>query len=296
MNPRIAIRWCVLKSIQNDFIWHLFGKRFQTLGPWVSMERNAELYRRKESALRLKLFPELVVQSGPFEGLQYPSAKSICSSLMPKLIGSYERELTHRFNEFLQNAYEVIVDIGSAEGYYAVGLARCFPGVPVIAFDLDEKARRLCQTMAEVNDVDKQLQMRAFCDEHELSNLVTGRRALIICDCEGYESQLFTTQNHASLFASDLCIELHEHAVPGVTERLMNVFSESHDCQLVRSIPDVEKPLKWSHEISDALDLADREIVLSEHRPAGMEWLVLSSRESSIGIHSVSHQNIASKN
>lgn len=74
----------------------------------------------------------LVVQGGPFQGLQYvPSIvesalavpRALGSALIPKLLGCYEAELQGVLAQILATPYQDILDIGSAEGYYAVGLA-----------------------------------------------------------------------------------------------------------------------------------------------------------------------------
>ena len=66
------------------------------------------------------------VQSGPFRGLSYlPYATG--SALLPKLVGSYEDHLHEVFATVLQNKYDVVVDVGCAEGYYVVCLLYTSP-------------------------------------------------------------------------------------------------------------------------------------------------------------------------
>src|SRR5438105_426555 len=70
---------------------------------------------------------ELTVLDGPFRGLRYPSASSLHSGLLPKLLGTYEAELHGPIEHLLKSrTYGAVVDVGAAEGYYAVGFAlRC---------------------------------------------------------------------------------------------------------------------------------------------------------------------------
>ncbi|MFQ3577993.1 MAG: hypothetical protein SNJ52_03160 [Verrucomicrobiia bacterium] len=90
------------------------------------------------------------VYSGPFEGVSYAGLAHY-SSGMPKLIGTYEKELHSIFREILRDPPELIVDVGSAEGFYAVALARRCPKAKVVAFEMDELARRLAEEMACLN-------------------------------------------------------------------------------------------------------------------------------------------------
>ena len=75
------------------------------------------------------------------------------STLLPKLVGSYEYELNEVFEEFKNISSNNIVDICSAEGYYAVGFALNFKFKKIIAFDISKKARSLLKKMAKLNDV-----------------------------------------------------------------------------------------------------------------------------------------------
>ena len=77
----------------------------------------------------------LTVSGGPFAGLTYPDREPI--SLVPKLLGIYERELHGAVEAAVLGQPEVIVNVGAADGYYAVGLARRCPSATVHAFEAD---------------------------------------------------------------------------------------------------------------------------------------------------------------
>src|SRR5436190_882004 len=70
------------------------------------------------------LSPDKKVLGGIFKGLQYPRFESSGSGLVTKLLGSYENELHPFIQQLGANKYTEIIDIGCAEGYYAVGLAQ----------------------------------------------------------------------------------------------------------------------------------------------------------------------------
>lgn len=73
-------------------------------------------------AAHLERMLGLTVRRGPFAGLRYPSHDAVGSSLWPKLLGSYEAELAPTFEALCATPYRTVVDVGAAEGYYAVGL------------------------------------------------------------------------------------------------------------------------------------------------------------------------------
>ncbi len=160
-----------------------------------------------EAAIR-RAFPELTVRHGPFAGLVYPSAASFGSVLFPKVLGSYERELHEAMEESVQKRPTAIVNIGCAEGYYAVGLALRVPEVQVFAFETDPQARDACLRMAQANRVQERLQVSEHCTADALIKLPLGDRALIIADCEGDERWLFTADAAEALRHHDLIIEI----------------------------------------------------------------------------------------
>jgi hypothetical protein len=92
------------------------------------------------------------VLGGPFAGMAYVSEASE-GALVPRLLGTYEDELHPYLRAFAAEGLDTVIDVGCAEGYYAVGLARLMPEVTVQAYDIDEKARRACAGLAEQNGV-----------------------------------------------------------------------------------------------------------------------------------------------
>ena len=124
----------------------------------------------------------------------------------PSLLGTYERQIYPFLLEAVDRC-EQIVDIGSAEGYFAVGLAR-LTGKPVTAFDVDPNERKICQGMARANGVTISLQK--WCSPEALQALALDKRLLLLCDIDGGEIQLFDANVIRSLRHCDVVIELHE--------------------------------------------------------------------------------------
>src|SRR5688572_440816 len=121
----------------------------------------------------------LVVRAGPFAGLKYMHRAS-GSVLLPKLVGSYEAELHPAIERVVSTAYDVVVDVGAAEGYYAVGLAKRLPQSKVFAYDIDPVARKACEKLAVVNGVADRVYVRGRCDHAELNAILTGK-SLVVC-------------------------------------------------------------------------------------------------------------------
>ena len=180
----------------------------------------------------------LIVQSGPFQGMQYvPEMLSperlLQHTVLPKILGCYEAELHSVLNRVLERDYERIVNIGCSEGYYAVGLSLRFPRALILAFDLDPGARELCEEMARLNGVADRVTIRGECTREHLQGLA-GAGTLVVCDCEGCELVLLRPDLVPSLAACDLIAELHDCVDPSISRVVPARFAETHDVTLVQ--------------------------------------------------------------
>lgn len=188
------------------------------------------------------------VLEGPFRGMRYPEGSLVNRDGIPLIFGTYELELHPVIEEVASNRYDCIVDIGSAEGFYAVGLA-LRTKTRVHAFDCEPRERHYLKEMAQLNGVADLIRTRSWCGPKMLSKLVCGRQCLVISDCEGFEFDLFTDECAAALRASDVVIELHEFGSKmGRRNELLNRFQGTHSNRTIRFSPDYlgsSIPEKW---------------------------------------------------
>ncbi len=266
-------------------LYKLSGKIAQSLGQVYGHAHYAlELGERDERLrdLARELFPDLIVAHGPFKGMRW-IVQPFGSALLPKLLGSYESELHPAVDEACNEHYETVVDIGCAEGYYAIGMALRMPEATVYAFDTNPHARSLCTQMATLNGVEARVRVGQLCDASVLRSLPLGERALIISDCEGYEKLLFDRSMAAFLAKHDLIIEVHDFIDIDTSTKLRDAFKETHETQSVKSIDDIQKAHTYKYPQLEKHDAKTRWLIVSERRPGIMEWFVLKSRIASRG-------------
>ncbi len=171
------------------------------------------------------------MNSGPFAGMKY--IREACgSAIIPKLLGSYELELHDTVYKIISREPQVIVDIGCAEGYYAVGFAGLLPDVKIYAYDINPVARANCAQLASLNGVTNRVIVRGKCDSDELQSLPLDG-AVVICDCEGYELELLDPVKVPELSRAILLVELHDCFVPGLSDKLLERFKDTHDISLI---------------------------------------------------------------
>ncbi len=215
------------------------------------------------------------VLSGPFEGMQY-DARAHCSAGFAKLLGTYELEIAGVLEEILGRCCACVVDVGAAEGYYAVGLAMRLVEARVISFEGDLRARELHKRLASTNGVLSRTDIRGLCDRQALAAAVgeCGDQGLLIMDVEGAEFSLLTEEIARRLAGWTVIVEVHRWV--GDAARLRNLFESTHSldeiCAVQRGrnhLPQRLRSLYW-----DMWTIR----WMNEFRPKGMSWLVMQPR------------------
>lgn len=276
-----AVRKLVARMARSEMGWKLIDRGLRRIVNYAAMVRHVSRcgpeYARLDAEV-MKLCPDLLVVGGPFAGMRYPSLASAGSALAPKLLGQYERELQEIIAEIIEVGYSEVIDVGSAEGYYAVGLAMVLDQASVHAFDTDERARGLCAQMAELNGVADRIQVGGLCTLDNLLAIPVRERALIVMDCEGGEAELLDHDRSAALMDYDILVETHDLFDMGVSCRIKDRYRDSHDIRSIFSTDDIMKAKEREVPCLVGYDLEMRHRLLGEGRAAIMEWLFLRSR------------------
>ena len=212
---------------------------------------------------------------GIFAGMQYPELKSYGSSLFPKLLGSYEKELNPVIEAICKESYSTIVNIGCGEGYYSVGLAMRIPKAIVYAFDTNKEAISLCKQMAELNGVEDRVITGLFCNAKTLMSIPFSGRSLIFSDCEGYEKELFSEEIINALSMHDFLIEIHDFIDISISSIIQQHFNRTHKIEIIQSVDDIKKAQTYHYPEIESYNRVTRRILLGEYRPAIMEWFFL---------------------
>lgn len=217
------------------------------------------------------------VHQGPFAGMQYVG-DSVGSAYYPKLLGTYELQLHPYIQRIVAARFPVIIDVGAAEGYYAVGLARMLPGTPIVAYEMTTRGQALVAQMAERNGVRAQLHIRGTCDANTLQQeLIQYPKACIIMDVEGAEAQLLNPTAIPALLQCTILVELHPMEVKDVKQVVMDRFAASHHIEVITETPRTlaHFPLQlpaWMHSLYRPLILRS----MSENRVEPMQWLYMT--------------------
>lgn len=213
-----------------------------------------------------------VVGHGPFKGMIYDVQASE-GSTAARLLGSYEASLAPIIEGIVQRPYACVMDVGCAEGYYAVGLALRMPQATIIARDQSDAALKKCAALATRNGVIGQMQFGGVVTHSDFDRCTTAK-TLVICDIEGAEAALLDPISAPGLLAADILVETHDCITAGLSTQLAQRFAPSHDVQIVHRSLDAGALPNWMHRYSDL----DRLLALWEWRAGPTPWLWMTAK------------------
>jgi hypothetical protein len=230
-----------------------------------------------ESTIRglIRLLSKDRVLSGPFQGMafNYPQLE------YAMLLGTWEIELSRVWKQILSRDFPLMIDIGAAEGYYAVGMAHSKQGTRVVAYEMEDRARRNLEIIKTLNGAS--LDIRGKC---ELTDLVAFGPELggsfILMDVEGFETVLLDPEKVPGLRKSWILVELHDLYAEGCSVLLRERFESSHDIERIegvdRSIQDFPETAALVRKLFSSRRL---EPFMDEGRPHPMSWYFMIPKE-----------------
>lgn len=216
------------------------------------------------------------VVGGPFAGLAYEN-RVYFGPVTPRWLGTYEKELWGVIERIVSFAPEEVVDIGSAEGYYSLGMAALLPTTVVYSYETNPLSIWQQSRLKCINGT-RNLKIRRYCTEELL--ISHGRsRAAIICDIEGSEIDLFTSDVVAGLSNCFVLIEIHPHrelTLDLVCQFLTDRFTASH---IVSEIPSIHRVIQdWEFCERGAFSDEEKLELMNEVRGQKQVWLVCEPR------------------
>ncbi len=210
---------------------------------------------------------------GPLAGMDFLT-ESAEGCHIAKLLGCYEQPLQPFIEQAISNAYPTILNIGCAEGYYAVGMARRMPSTQVLAFDLNPRAQDVCFALAQKNGMSDRVKVGALFKSEDFANYAN-QNVLVLCDIEGAEKDLLDPVKAPALKGMDLIVESHECLISGITQTLINRFKDSHQITLVQD--NGQRQLQDAPQWFNNLAHLDQLLATWEWRSGATPWLVMKA-------------------
>lgn len=218
-----------------------------------------------------------VVRHGPFKGMIIPTPDEESwadGNFSTKVLGVYEFELHDAIAHAVSRKPKMVVNVGCADGYYAIGLAMLLPDAWVIALDQNKQAYMTCREFGARNKVD--VVCGPGCSsplELGLSNSTDHR--LYVIDVEGDELKLVDPDACLELCRSDIIVECHDFLDSNISLTLANRLAKTHAVEIIRA----RLPLYSRYEFLSQSPGVMQVLALTEKRPMPTLWLACWANE-----------------
>lgn len=250
-----------------DFFFELAYK-VQSLKKYIEYKKsyayeNANNYIKNE-----------IVSAGPFKGLNYSGITTFCSTIYPKLVGSYEHELHEIIENIISKKYQRVIDIGSAEGYYAVGIPYAMndDSVEIVAIEISEVAISNLKKLIANNSLKNKFEITS---KFNCKKYIDDKKTLVIMDCEGAELEYLKNLDNDCILKWDFLIEVHVQIRKNIIKEINDIFQKRNLIK-IKSIDDYHKIEDLSYMLPDNFDDNAKLLLLSENRRTGMYWLSIT--------------------
>jgi hypothetical protein len=216
---------------------------------------------------------------GPFSGFKMaPSEWSQSMDRGVMLLGIYEQEVLAVITTNAPS-FDYFVNIGSADGYYALGVLKNNHFKKSYCFEILEKEREVFLNNAELNNLNNRFEMyeQATSDFHLMIPDDVKSNCIMLVDIEGFEFEIFNRESISAFRKALIVIELHEFAVEdgeSKLENLLNIASEFFDLEYLTTAARDVSVFPELRRLQDNL----RWLLVSEGRAQLQRWLVLKPK------------------
>ncbi len=221
------------------------------------------------------------VHDGIFRGMKLSSLRWGGHDKAPMLLGLYESEVMHEIEKAAIRK-KTFVDIGAADGYFAVGAVFSNLYDFSICYEISHEGRESIKQNAERNGVANRVSIYAEATEEALLKMaerVETRDLFILCDIEGGEFDLFSLRVLESLKHSTILIEIHDFT-ENEYKRYVSLKSMAES---FFNLTEINQASRNPNILTSSRGLYDDDkwLMMSEGRPKAMTWLHLTPKQPS---------------
>ena len=264
------------KLVKRDFKWVLFEIIFRVTFQKLELRIDKIIEnKRKNLAEKVSNIYNNTVQQGPFMGMVINSNQFWGQGdKSSKILGIYEKETQDLMVKIQEkNNYSTFIDIGGADGYFAIGslVSGLFKECHV--FEVTKTGRDSLQNSATANNVTELIKIHGKATSRDLVQIDNLNNSLILCDIEGGEYELFDEKLINEIYPSDIIIEIHNNAkfpLEQFEKTFAHIYSINKFMQGPRSLKEFNELKKFNDN--------NRALISSEGRSYMQEWWHLSPK------------------
>ena len=217
-----------------------------------------------------------IVQNGIFKNLKINKESSWSNGdLASKIYGFYENKIQEKLKEINK---PILIDIGAADGFFAVGCLYSNLSKYCYAFEQNEISKSALYKTAEINNVNNQISIMGKVDNKNffssLPNDLDLSETVILCDIEGEEFKFFSEPILRKLKKSNLIIEIHNENSNSKEIPLLKIAKKYFDVSIIIDSNKDMSEFNMLHNLNDI----DRNLIACEGRSYIGKWWHLSPK------------------
>ena len=241
-----------------------------------------ETIRERQARISREIFEKCngTVQRGLFKGLQLaPNPWWGGLDLGSQCLGYYEQEITELISSLPDQATKTFIDIGAADGYYAVGMLLSKKSKKCICFEASSVGQAAIRETWMLNGAPGDLEILSVANQPSILSLpeLNSENTLILIDIEGGEFNLLTDDVINRLADSVLILEIHDWE-PDFLPNYCDLICRLHREFDISIIPRAQRNVFRDPSLRDFTD-DNRLLLVSERRPSNMRFLYLTPRQ-----------------
>ena len=221
------------------------------------------------------IFKDRIIKHGPFKGMHYNIDSN--KNTFQKLLGSYEKEIQIVIEYLIKLKPKIIINIGTEDGYYSIGMGFKLQTSNVLIFENDNNHISSCYKLARENNILNKIKIY---NKDEINKITKNLNIIVsdpifICDY-GREEQIFFNKNLFSKFRqSFFIIKIHDNTFYDIGKLLISSFQETHDYKEISSITNYEKVSKYNYKEILHFDFSEKLLLLSENNDKYKRWFYI---------------------
>lgn len=244
-------------------------------------EWRTETIRQRQDRVSIEVFDMCngTVRYGPFRGLKLERDTWWGRlDLGSQCLGFYEREILNYIDCIQPGDFSTFIDIGAADGYYAIGMLKSRKIRKAICFEQSEKGREAIRKNWQCNGSERVLEIFAEANPMTICALPQAdlSGSLVLVDIEGAEFDLLVEQSLKALKSCTIIIEIHNW-IDDFPARYAAFLRNAAKHFVIEILAPVERFTTSIPELRDFTD-DNRLLLISERRPCLMRFLKLIPR------------------
>ena len=216
------------------------------------------------------------VAYGPFKGMSLPKKVWWGDDRISQTLGIYEEHVLSQLIDKSQQGATKFIDVGAADGYFAIGLIYSKIYQKCIAFEISKEGQKRILENAKRNHCEDSIKIYGEANLESLAAALSGPEiSTVLIDIEGGEYDLLNEEALELLSDSFIICELHHNAFDNGLARerdLLQRASRYFNTSLIKR--ETYNPNAFPE--LDHLSDAHRLMAVSEGRSKNTRWLVCS--------------------